>query len=174
MTNISQIAGAIDGSIDAQLIATLAGLTLIAAIFSPVTQSAIREQGALLTDLEKKIETAGNRAFDPSDTPVKREAERLNKSISLMAGTSKSLVRAFLILICLLAYGVTIDPIISANSALIRGNLGTETLPGIEAAVSLLLLGRAMLLLWKGAQGIGAAFDVSIQDELRQVQGRGA
>lgn len=170
MTGIGQIIDAIDGSIGAQLAATLAGLALVAAAFSPATQTAIEEKKAALTYLQERIEKAERTGQRIPDTPSKRDAERLNLSIALMVDINRSLVRAFVMLIWLLAYSVTIDPIVGPDVDLVRNLPIADLVFAIDDAISLVLLGWAVILLLKGARGIGEAFGVSLKKELAQIR----
>jgi len=170
MSTYSNLISLLDNGVDGAFAATLAGLALAAAAFYAPTADNIL-QNARTKLKEKELENVGDvRGYDPSDTPLKREIEELKATIYTTLKAQRSLLKAFVILVVLVAHSISFDSVIDAKflEPLAGEGLASLFQTG-DVVVSAILLMIAGTNLLTGASAIGGYFKITFDEELSRI-----
>lgn len=172
MAAIIEVLALVDQGVDGAFAATVAGLSLAAAaFFAPSAKEFITEAQDQLIELDKKLERQARVDYDYADTPYSRKCDELKAQIAATLKAQKSLLKAFFILCAFVAYSISLDQLIEED--LVRGLLPSDIALGLiggDVAISSLLLAWAGKNLLSGTRAIGTYFDVSFEEEMKQVK----
>ncbi|GEM_PF-4505349 len=158
MANAQSILVLLDEGVDPGLVATLAGLSLAAlAFYAPVAEQIIRETNRSLAGPEPKLSASES------------ELEATQKKNGATKATLKSLAKAFILLIILLAYTLTGDQVITPEIFPGWPLQFVNTAIGADVAISAVLLTSAAKFLVHGALAISSHFDVTLEEEQRRL-----
>jgi hypothetical protein len=158
MANVQNMLVLLDEGVDPSLVATLAGLSLAAlAFYAPVAEQILRETNRSLAGPEPKLSASDS------------ELEATQKKNGATKATLKSLAKAFILLMILLAYTLTGDQVITPEILPGWPLQFVNTAIGADVVISAVLLTSAASFLVRGALAIGSHFDVTYEEEQRRL-----
>lgn len=171
MASLAGVLNALDGGIDGNFAATLAGLALAAAAFyAPVAERIATESQRELHDKEAFLDRGHRQGYGGLGTDLDREIQSLRARVANSLIAQESLIKAFVVLVGLVAYSITVDEIISIDLLSDFGTSIAELFVGADTLISALILGWAGKNLLQGAASIGNHFQVSFDSEREQLE----
>lgn len=166
---LSETLALLDKAVDANFVATLAGLSLAAiAFFVPSSDTILAKAKKEKDDLENKVSKWEELAY-PGETANTKRIEELNSIIKSVSDATAGLLKSFVIFSWFLVYTITIDQVIDEKTVIeIFSSQAKLFVQTGETLVSYFFLSLAGYNLWKGVSGIKTYFNVSFDDERRK------